>query len=264
MTSPSSSTARARKSPDCRSAVCRVRSRRWESACVAVALRPVEVATDARLGFDREPRVGVGHPVRPQYESRGADDRCGHRSRRGMRRGTGGDDAVPVNIMVRPLLSCRRPIHRRTPNPAGIEVAAMRRLWDRPAYEKARRFGGPRYRSPVSVVVVGSANLDLVYRVERIPAAGETVLATGVDSAPGGKGNNQVIAAARAGAEHPSSLPSVRIRPATVLSRVSCRVASTFTCGEWMRPPARPSSTWTTGPRIRSSSPRARIGCSRT
>ncbi|WP_345762045.1 ribokinase [Diaminobutyricibacter sp. McL0608] len=53
----------------------------------------------------------------------------------------------------------------------------------------------------MSVVVVGSANLDLVYRVERIPAAGETVLAKGFDSAPGGKGNNQVTAAARAGAD---------------------------------------------------------------
>ncbi len=48
--------------------------------------------------------------------------------------------------------------------------------------------------------MVGSANLDLVYRVERIPAAGETVLATASDTAPGGKGNNQVTAAARAGA----------------------------------------------------------------
>jgi ribokinase len=53
----------------------------------------------------------------------------------------------------------------------------------------------------MSVVVVGSANLDLVYRVERIPSPGETVLATGADSAPGGKGNNQVTAAARAGAD---------------------------------------------------------------
>lgn len=53
----------------------------------------------------------------------------------------------------------------------------------------------------MSVVVVGSANLDLVYRVERIPAPGETVLATGADSAPGGKGNNQVTAVARAGGD---------------------------------------------------------------
>lgn len=52
----------------------------------------------------------------------------------------------------------------------------------------------------MSVVVVGSANRDFVYRVPRIPSPGETVLAT--DAAPhaGGKGANQAIAAARAGA----------------------------------------------------------------
>jgi ribokinase len=53
----------------------------------------------------------------------------------------------------------------------------------------------------MSVVVIGSANLDLVYEVERIPAPGETVLSRGFASFPGGKGNNQAIAAARAGAE---------------------------------------------------------------
>lgn len=52
----------------------------------------------------------------------------------------------------------------------------------------------------MSVVVVGSANLDLIYRVERIPRPGETVLAMGADTAPGGKGNNQATAAARSGA----------------------------------------------------------------
>lgn len=53
----------------------------------------------------------------------------------------------------------------------------------------------------MSVVVVGSANLDLVYTVERIPRPGETVLATGAATYPGGKGNNQVVAVARSGAE---------------------------------------------------------------
>lgn len=52
----------------------------------------------------------------------------------------------------------------------------------------------------MSVAVVGSANLDLVYRVERLPGPGETVLASSFESNPGGKGNNQAIAAARAGA----------------------------------------------------------------
>lgn len=53
----------------------------------------------------------------------------------------------------------------------------------------------------MSVVVLGSANLDLVYDVERIPAPGETVLSRGFASYPGGKGNNQAIAVARSGAD---------------------------------------------------------------
>lgn len=50
------------------------------------------------------------------------------------------------------------------------------------------------------VVVVGSANVDQTFRVERIPAPGETVLAMGFATARGGKGQNQAVAAARAGA----------------------------------------------------------------
>jgi len=51
-----------------------------------------------------------------------------------------------------------------------------------------------------SVVVVGSANVDQVFRVARIPAPGETVLSNGFTIAMGGKGQNQAVAAARAGA----------------------------------------------------------------
>jgi len=50
------------------------------------------------------------------------------------------------------------------------------------------------------VVVVGSLNQDLVARVARIPAPGETVLATGHAAYAGGKGANQATAAARLGA----------------------------------------------------------------
>jgi ribokinase len=50
------------------------------------------------------------------------------------------------------------------------------------------------------IVVVGSANIDQVFRVERIPSPGETVLSHGLSTALGGKGQNQAVAAARAGA----------------------------------------------------------------
>src|SRR4051812_46987613 len=51
------------------------------------------------------------------------------------------------------------------------------------------------------VMVLGSLNVDLVTRVERHPSPGETLLGEGLDRLAGGKGANQAIAAAAAGAE---------------------------------------------------------------
>jgi ribokinase len=50
------------------------------------------------------------------------------------------------------------------------------------------------------VLVVGSANMDLLLRVEELPSAGQTVLGADAVWRPGGKGANQAVAAALAGA----------------------------------------------------------------
>lgn len=50
------------------------------------------------------------------------------------------------------------------------------------------------------VIVLGSINIDIAMRVKQFPAAGETVVAHALSRHPGGKGANQAIAAARAGA----------------------------------------------------------------
>jgi len=54
--------------------------------------------------------------------------------------------------------------------------------------------------SPTSkIVVVGSANMDLVFQVERLPVCGETVRGGDLELFPGGKGANQACAAGRLG-----------------------------------------------------------------
>lgn len=50
-----------------------------------------------------------------------------------------------------------------------------------------------------SVLVVGSANTDLVLRLDRLPRPGETLLGGRFATSPGGKGANQAVGAARAG-----------------------------------------------------------------
>ncbi|WP_030932954.1 ribokinase [Streptomyces sp. NRRL S-646] len=50
------------------------------------------------------------------------------------------------------------------------------------------------------IVVLGSTNMDLVTYVEKAPQRGETVTGREFRTIPGGKGANQAIAAARAGA----------------------------------------------------------------
>jgi ribokinase len=51
------------------------------------------------------------------------------------------------------------------------------------------------------IIVAGSSNTDMVVKVPHIPAPGETVMGSELLTIPGGKGANQAVGAARAGAE---------------------------------------------------------------
>ena len=51
------------------------------------------------------------------------------------------------------------------------------------------------------ITVIGSSNTDMILKLGRIPAPGETLLGGEFQMAAGGKGANQAVAAARAGAE---------------------------------------------------------------
>lgn len=51
------------------------------------------------------------------------------------------------------------------------------------------------------IVVLGSLNVDSIMKMPRMPLVGETMALTDVATAPGGKGANQAVAAARQGAQ---------------------------------------------------------------
>jgi ribokinase len=51
------------------------------------------------------------------------------------------------------------------------------------------------------VAILGIFVADLAFRAGRMPAIGETILGSGFAMGPGGKGSNQAVAAARAGAD---------------------------------------------------------------
>jgi ribokinase len=61
--------------------------------------------------------------------------------------------------------------------------------------------GDTRLNSKPSVLVIGSINMDLVLKSEKVPVGGETVLGESYAYIPGGKGANQGVAAARLGAD---------------------------------------------------------------
>src|SRR6201991_3714534 len=73
-----------------------------------------------------------------------------------------------------------------------------------PAYHARQVSGRSQWTSVTDMVarvcVVGSVNADLTFTVDALPRPGQTVLASSLSTVPGGKGGNQAVAAARAGA----------------------------------------------------------------
>ncbi|WP_151194338.1 ribokinase [Cysteiniphilum sp. JM-1] len=53
----------------------------------------------------------------------------------------------------------------------------------------------------MTIMVIGSANMDLIIQVEHIPSPGETILGGQFLTASGGKGANQAVASARLGSD---------------------------------------------------------------
>lgn len=52
----------------------------------------------------------------------------------------------------------------------------------------------------IDIMVIGSLNMDITLYVSKFPLVGETISGNGMMMAPGGKGSNQALAAARLGA----------------------------------------------------------------
>ena len=108
-----------------------------------------------------------------------------------------------------------------------------------------------------SVTVVGSFNVDHVWRCEALPAVGATIVGS-YASGPGGKGFNQAVAASRAGArtiflcalgDDVGGALARSLAAADGIDLRDLRVATS--------PPAPPASMWTRAAATASSSARA-------
>src|SRR5262245_52652948 len=108
-------------------------------------------------------------------------------------------------------MSPRASIHiRRCPKPSwkALNWPSAERRTSREYGNASNSVGSPRclghnartMKDMPHIVVVGSCNIDLSFRVERLPQPGETLGGTDFQLGYGGKGANQAIMAARLGA----------------------------------------------------------------
>ena len=118
--------------------------------------------------------------------------------------------ALPLHIEThgkhtRGMTVADRRQHRHGPSDGAVVDIALQVDVDRMLSLFAKRVLNTRPARPAPtpqgrVVVVGSANVDLTIQTSTLPAQGETVLGDTVQTAFGGKGANQAVAAKRAGA----------------------------------------------------------------
>src|SRR5688572_23764632 len=86
-----------------------------------------------------------------------------------------------------------------TPPSKGASSASRERNDRLPANKKTSA-GRPEIMGQ-GVAILGIFVADLAFRAGRMPAIGETIAGSGFKMGPGGKGSNQAVAAARAGAK---------------------------------------------------------------
>ena len=73
---------------------------------------------------------------------------------------------------------------------------------------------GPHHAAMLPIAVVGSLNIDLVWRVGRFPAPGENVFTRSFEVlGGGGKGGNQAVALGRLGAQVRLATPAMPASP---------------------------------------------------
>ena len=85
----------------------------------------------------------------------------------------------------------------------------------------------------MNLLVLGNAGLDLGLALPHLPREGETVVGRGMPSAPGGKGLNQAVVAARTGLVPVTLMAASASRSAALRSVVLRVSAGSFAAGVW-------------------------------
>jgi ribokinase len=115
-------------------------------------------------------------------------------------------EVLPLDLLTSPSQAAGTTVEDRRPLTDGDKVGAWTHTATKVDATRAlalfseRVLSVKRARRPHRVAVVGGLNMDYVVRGANLPRRGETVTGDSLSTFPGGKGANQAVAAARAGA----------------------------------------------------------------